>query len=103
MNRFCPFNVFYHDSPFCVVAAKAGTQCAINSAEIAWMPASAGMTMVAFRFISASQSYLIAPSFGYSVQPLIFRLQFFSLNQFLIRLGDQILRADFFDRRDLVV
>src|SRR5262249_26756544 len=56
-----------------------------------------------FSRLSASQSYLVAPSLGYSAQALLFRLEFFSLNQLLVRLGDQILRADFFDRRDFVV
>src|SRR6266498_5843510 len=46
---------------------------------------------------------LIAPPLRNRAHSLIFRLQFFSLDQFLVRLGDQILRADFFDRGDFVV
>ena len=46
---------------------------------------------------------LIAPALRNRADALMFRRQFFALEQFMVRLGDQILRADVFDRGNFVV
>jgi hypothetical protein len=46
--------------------------------------------------------YLITPAFGYSFDPLVLGLQFFSRSEFLESFLHQVLCAHFFDGRDIV-